>query len=115
MLFVLLLSFKTSYLSQLLGERGDFMSGLITVFFSVFLAELGDKTQIATLLFATNSKLSPFMIFLASAGALVLSSAIAVLAGTLAKTYLQNIPLKFIAGVAFILIGVWTLYEFYKG
>jgi putative Ca2+/H+ antiporter (TMEM165/GDT1 family) len=91
------------------------MSGLITVFFSVFLAELGDKTQIATLLFAANSKLSPLMIFLASAGALVLSSAIAVLAGTCAKTYLQNIPLKFIAGVVFILIGVWTLYEFYKG
>jgi len=91
------------------------MGGLITVFLSVFMAELGDKTQVATLLFATNSKMSPLMIFLASAGALVLSSAIAVLAGTFAKTYLQHIPLKLIAGVAFILIGVWTIYDFYKG
>jgi putative Ca2+/H+ antiporter (TMEM165/GDT1 family) len=69
------------------------MGALFTIFLSVFLAELGDKTQIATLLFATNSKLSPWMIFLASAGALVLSSAIAVLAGTCGKTYLHNIPL----------------------
>ncbi|GAB1402532.1 hypothetical protein MASR1M68_14430 [Elusimicrobiota bacterium] len=91
------------------------MGALFTIFLSVFLAELGDKTQIATLLFATNSKLSPTMIFLASAGALVLSSAIAVLAGTCAKTYLQYVPLKLIAGIIFILIGIWTIYGFYKG
>ena len=91
------------------------MGALFTIFLSVFLAELGDKTQIATLLFATNSKLSPTMIFLASAGALVLSSAIAVLAGTCAKTYFQYIPLKLIAGIIFILIGIWTIYGFYKG
>ena len=91
------------------------MGAWFAIFLSVFLAELGDKTQIATLLFATDSKLSPTMIFLASAGALVLSSAIAVLAGTFAKTYLQYIPLKLIAGVIFVLIGVWTIYGFYKG
>ncbi len=85
------------------------------IFFSVFLAELGDKTQITTLLFATNSKVSPISVFLASAGALVLSSFIAVLAGTLAKTYLQQIPLKLISGICFILIGVWTIYNYYKG
>ncbi|MDD5021530.1 MAG: TMEM165/GDT1 family protein [Endomicrobiaceae bacterium] len=91
------------------------MGALFTIFLSVFIAELGDKTQVATLLFAANSKLSPTMIFLASAGALVLSSAIAVLAGTFAKTYLQYIPLKLIAGIVFILIGVWSIYGFYKG
>lgn len=91
------------------------MSAIFMIFFSVFLAELGDKTQIATLLFATDSKVSPVGIFLASAGALVLSSAIAVLAGTVAKTYLQNIPLKLISGICFVLIGVWTIYGYYKG
>ena len=45
---------------------------------TVFLAELGDKTQLATLLFASEGKVSPLMVFVASAGALVLSSAIAV-------------------------------------
>ena len=91
------------------------MSTIFMIFVSVFLAELGDKTQIATLLFATDSKVSPIAVFLASAGALVLSSAIAVLAGTIAKTYLQQVPLKLISGVCFVLIGAWTIYTYYKG
>ena len=90
------------------------MTGIFTIFLSVFLAELGDKTQIATLMFATNSKVSPLAVLIASAGALVLSTTIAVLAGTVAKTYLQNIPLKLISGTVFILIGVWTIYGYYK-
>lgn len=90
------------------------MTVIFTIFLSVFLAELGDKTQIATLLFATNSKVSPIAVFIASAGALILSTAIAVLAGTFAKTYLQHIPLKLISGIVFILIGVWTIYGYYK-
>ncbi len=91
------------------------MTTIFMIFFSVLLAELGDKTQIATLLFATDSKVSPVFVFLASAGALILSSAIAVLAGTFAKTYLQQIPLKLVSGICFILIGVWTIYSYYKG
>lgn len=90
------------------------MAAFFTIFLSVFLAELGDKTQIATLLFATDSKLSPFMVFLAAGGALLLSSAIAVLAGTFAKTYLSHIPLKLISGFIFVLIGIWTIYSYYK-
>ena len=90
------------------------MSAFFAVFFAVLLAELGDKTQIATLLFSTNSKLSPFAVFVASASALALSSAIAVLAGTFAKTYLQQIPLKLISGIVFIIMGGWTIYEYFK-
>ena len=91
------------------------MSTVFMIFVSVFLAELGDKTQIATLLFKKKKKVSPISVFLASAGALVLSSAIAVLAGTVAKTYLQEIPLKLISGFCFVLIGAWTIYNYYKG
>ena len=80
------------------------MATMFMIFVSVFLAELG-----------TDSKVSPFQIFLASAGALVVASAIAVLAGTFAKTYLQQIPLKLISGICFILIGLWTIYSYYKG
>jgi len=90
------------------------MSAFFAVFLTVLLAELGDKTQIATLLFSTNSKLAPLYIFLASAAALALSSAIAVLAGTFAKTYLQQIPLKLISGIIFVLMGGWTIYEYFK-
>lgn len=77
-------------------------------FGSVFMAELGDKTQLATLTFAGEAK-SKWSVFLGSAGALVCTSAIAVLAGTLVAQYVNPIWLKRIAGAAFIIIGVWTL------
>lgn len=90
------------------------MSAFFAVFLAVLLAELGDKTQIATLLFSTDSKLAPLYVFFASAAALTLSSATAVLAGTFAKTYLQQIPLKLISGIIFILMGGWSIYEYFK-
>ncbi len=86
----------------------------LSIFLSVFLAELGDKTQLATLLFATDGKISPTGVFFASAGALVLSSLIAVAAGTFAKEYLANLPLKLIAGIGFIVIGGWTLFDYFR-
>ena len=48
------------------------MRELLVMFVTVFVAELGDKTQIATLLFASERRFPPFVIFLTSAGALVL-------------------------------------------
>lgn len=87
----------------------------LSIFLSVFLAELGDKTQLATLLFTTDGKISPTGVFFASAGALVLSSLIAVAAGTFAKEYLANLPLKLIAGIGFIVIGGWTLFDYFRG
>lgn len=87
----------------------------LSIFLSVFLAELGDKTQLATLLFATDGKISPTGVFFASAGALVLSSLIAVATGTFAKEYLANLPLKLIAGIGFIVIGGWTLFDYFRG
>ncbi len=91
------------------------MNAIIPIFVTIFLAELGDKTQLATLLFATEGKVTPWMVFTASAGALVLSSAIAVGIGTAGSAYLGNLPLKPIAGAGFILIGVWTLLQYYRG
>lgn len=85
------------------------MRELIVVFSSVFLAELGDKTQLATLLFASDAKSSPLGVFLAASSALVLSTAIAVILGTAAERYLTMAPLKLIAGLGFIAVGVWTI------
>ncbi len=86
------------------------MQQLLVIFITVFLAELGDKTQLATLLFATDKQHSPYMIFAAAALALVASTAIAVALGTMAERYLTMIPLKLIAGIGFILIGSWTVW-----
>jgi putative Ca2+/H+ antiporter (TMEM165/GDT1 family) len=85
------------------------MRDLLTIFLSVFIAELGDKTQIATMLFATNSRIGKGGIFLASASALVVSSAIAVAAGELITRIVAPSLLKTLAGVGFILVGAWTL------
>jgi len=52
------------------------------IFVTVFFAELGDKTQLATLLFAADQSTNKVAVFAASAGALVLSSLIAVLVGS---------------------------------
>ncbi|OPZ76218.1 MAG: hypothetical protein BWY78_01439 [Alphaproteobacteria bacterium ADurb.Bin438] len=87
---------------------------LFTIFISVFIAEFGDKTQVAALLFASDKQLSPMMVFVASSLALITASAIAVVVGSVAKEHLQNIPLKLIAGIGFILIGTFSIIEHFK-
>jgi putative Ca2+/H+ antiporter (TMEM165/GDT1 family) len=81
-----------------------------TVFGTVFLAELGDKTQLATLLFASKSPTTLWTIFVGAALALVLTSAIGVAAGAVLSDYVNPKYLSYGAGIGFIVIGVWTLY-----
>lgn len=80
-----------------------------TVFGTVFLAELGDKTQLATVLFASRSATSLWTIFLAASAALVLTSAIGVAAGAIVAQWANPRYLSYAAGVGFIAIGVWTI------
>jgi putative Ca2+/H+ antiporter (TMEM165/GDT1 family) len=79
------------------------------VFGTVFLAELGDKTQLATLLFAAREDTPLMTVFLAASAALVLTSALGVLAGGLVANYVDPKVLSYVAGVGFIVIGVWTI------
>lgn len=81
----------------------------ITVFATIFVAELGDKTQLATLLYAAERENPKIVVFLASASALVLTSLLGVVAGTLVSEYLNPRLLSWVAGLGFIGIGVWTL------
>jgi putative Ca2+/H+ antiporter (TMEM165/GDT1 family) len=80
-----------------------------TVFASVFLAELGDKTQLATLLFAAEANNPKLTVFTASALALVLASAIGVLAGAALSKAVSPRTLSIIAGLGFVALGAWTL------
>jgi putative Ca2+/H+ antiporter (TMEM165/GDT1 family) len=82
---------------------------LITVFTSVFIAELGDKTQLATMLFAADKGSSKLTVFVGAALALVLTSAIGVAAGSIVSQYVSEKTLQYVAGVGFIGIGLWTL------
>ena len=82
-----------------------------TVFGTVFLAELGDKTQLATLLFASRSATALWTVFFAASAALVLTSALGVVGGAVLSNYVSPKYLSYAAGIGFILIGAWTLWR----
>ena len=82
---------------------------LFTTFGTVFLAELGDKTQLATLGFASEGSHSRLAVFLGSASALVCTSLLAVLAGGFIARYVPPVYLKKGAGVLFLFLGAWAL------
>jgi len=82
---------------------------LITVFSAVFIAELGDKTQLDTMLFAADKEVSKLTVFVGASLALILASAIGVLAGSVISEYVSEKHLHYFAGVGFIAIGLWTL------
>lgn len=85
------------------------MRAYFVVFVSVLLAEMGDKTQLATLLFATDSALSRSGVLAAAATALVISTLIAVLAGSLLGAWLRPRVITTVAAIGFITIGAWML------
>ncbi|RLA81077.1 MAG: UPF0016 family protein [Deltaproteobacteria bacterium] len=83
--------------------------GLFMVFCAVFLAELGDKTQEATLLFSMEGKIPRSMVFLGAALALVTATALAVVAGGWLGRVLPYRLLRWAAGVGFLIVGLWVL------
>ena len=85
------------------------MKTLAIIFGSVLLAELGDKTQLATMLYATDKSLSPLAVFGAASAALVVSTLLAVLFGSTVTRFVPAATLKLIAGIAFISVGIWTI------
>jgi putative Ca2+/H+ antiporter (TMEM165/GDT1 family) len=82
---------------------------LMTVFATVFVAELGDKTQLSTMLYAAGAANKKWIVFLGSALALVVSSALGVFAGALIGSRINPKLLGRIAGAGFIAVGVWTI------
>lgn len=90
------------------------MAAYFMVFVTVFLAELGDKTQLATVLFSSEGNHSKLGVFTAASLALILSTAMAVLAGAAADRYLIAVPLKLLAGLGFIVIGVLMVGEHFR-
>lgn len=91
------------------------LQAFFTIFAAVFFAELGDKTQLATMLFASQEQgPSKWTVFLAASAALTVSAAIGVLAGSLVGKYVPARTLNIVAGVGFVLIGVWTLWQAFR-
>jgi putative Ca2+/H+ antiporter (TMEM165/GDT1 family) len=90
------------------------VSAFFYMFLLVFAAELGDKTQVATAMFAADGDRPAWLVFAASATALVASSAAATLLGSGAAHLVQGPWLKICAGVGFIVIGGLTLWSAFR-
>ncbi len=86
-----------------------------TVFATIFLAELGDKTQLATLVYASDERHSRMTVFLASSAALVACAALGVLGGALLRGWLNPRILSALAGLSFVTIGAWMLARAWRG
>ena len=82
----------------------------LSVFGTVFLAEIGDKTQLATLSLATGQA-NRLSVFLGSAGALVCTSLLAVLVGAAISQYIPPHYLRRGAGAVFIVLGLLYLFR----
>ena len=90
------------------------MNLYVAIFVSVFLAELGDKTQLATLCYAADGECNPWGVFLASSAALVVSCLLAVLIGSQLNRFIPPHYLKVGAGVLFVFIGAWFVYSGFR-
>ena len=82
---------------------------LFSVFTTVFLAEMGDKTQVATLLFVSDRNVSPWVVFAGASLALTTAAGIGVLVGAEIGRLVSRSMLRIVAGIGFIAIGLWTL------
>jgi putative Ca2+/H+ antiporter (TMEM165/GDT1 family) len=83
---------------------------LLTTFGVIFLAEMGDKTQLAAMTMAAQTK-RPWTVFIGSALALTAVSAIGVVVGSVVGNYIPLIWVKRAAAVAFIVIGILILMD----
>ncbi len=80
-----------------------------TVFATVFIAEIADKTQLATMLYASGAQNNKAVVFLGSALALVAASALAVFVGAALSQFINEKIMVKVAGAAFIAVGLWTI------
>lgn len=80
-----------------------------SVFTAIFIAELGDKTQLATMLFSADKDVNKWTVFLGASLALIVTSALGVLAGKFLTDHISTRYLSYGAGALFIVIGGYTI------
>ncbi len=91
-------------------SSSGFIAVLLTTFTTVFLAELGDKTQIATLLLSAQSG-KPMEVFIGAALALICSSLVGVFVGQWLASNLKPERFEYMAGVLMIGLGIWISFQ----
>ena len=91
----------------------NFSSIFITTFTTIFIAELGDKTQIATLMLSAESG-KPVIVFIGSSIALISSSLIGVLIGKWLSNRISPNKFSFFTGLLMIIISIFLTYDILK-
>ena len=91
----------------------SFLSIFITTFTTIFIAELGDKTQIATLMLSAESG-RPIIVFLGSSLALISSSIVGVLIGKWVSKKISPREFALSTGALMIFISIFLAYETFK-
>jgi putative Ca2+/H+ antiporter (TMEM165/GDT1 family) len=86
---------------------------IVSTFVMIFMAELGDKTQVSTFALAADGR-SMLSVFLGAAGALVLTSLIAVMLGGVIGRFVPERLIKIVSAAVFIGFGVLTLVEAFR-
>ena len=94
-------------------EEKRFSSIFITTFTTIFIAELGDKTQIATLMLSAESG-KPFIVFLGSSLALMSSSLVGVLIGKWLSKKISPSKFAFFTGLLMLIISIFLAYDIIK-
>ena len=89
-------------------EKG-FLSIFITSFTTIFIAELGDKTQLATLMLSAESG-RPFVVFIGSSFALICSSIVGVLIGKWLSSKISTEKISLITGILMTIVSIWIGY-----
>jgi len=77
-------------------------------FITIFIAEIGDKTQFAAFAAASQSK-STYSVLFATIAALALAGSLGVLFGSLLGKYIDPYKIKYLSGTAFIAMGIWII------
>ena len=78
---------------------------LFTTFVTVFLAEMGDKTQLTTITLSSSTN-KPLAVFIGSSIALILATLLGALAGGSIASLIPDFILKMLSGIVFLLLGI---------
>jgi len=87
---------------------------LFTTFMTVFLAEMGDKTQLTTVTLSSTTN-KPLAVFIGSSLALILATLLGALAGSSIANLIPAFILKLLSGIVFLIIGINLLVQIKKG
>ena len=91
----------------------SFISIFIATFTTIFIAELGDKTQIATLMLSAESG-KPVIVFIGSSFALISSSVVGVLIGKWLSKQISPSKFSLFTGALMIIISIFLAYDTFK-